>query len=217
MLACLRSRYWSLLSCPGVKVWLPVSGQENTGHTRVERDNRSTEQPRDMICATRHFLPPLALALNFSILLVKAMQLRSLIKVGLGGTIPQINQVVSLIFMLAVQVVISSEWYVTNSPIKIEQDLETSYPSCGVSRVRFVLLHTYPAVLLVLAFCYGVSVLKIKTNYHEGRWITAATISMMPVYVVWMLLCTFAPAHFHDAATSFAITVIGLMVIKTIH
>ena len=54
VLACLRSRYWSLLSCPGVKVWLPVSGQENTGHTRVERDNRSTEQPRDMICATRH-------------------------------------------------------------------------------------------------------------------------------------------------------------------
>jgi hypothetical protein len=65
------------------------------------------------------------------------------------------------------------------------QDFETSYPSCGVSRVRFVLLYTYPAVLLVLSFCYGVSVLKIKTNYHEGRWITAATISMMPVYVVW--------------------------------
>ena len=169
--------------------------------------------PNEMICATRHFLPPLALALNFSILLVKAMQLRSLVKVGLGGTIPQINQVVSLIFMLAVQIVISSEWYVTNSPIKIVQDLETSYPSCGVSRVRFVLLYTYPAVLLILSFCYGVSVLKIKTNYHEGRWITAATISMMPVYVVWMLLCSFAPAHFHDAATSFAIVVIGLMLL----
>jgi len=196
--------------------------------------------PNETICATRHFLPPLALALNFSILLVKAMQLRSLIKVGLGGTIPQINQIVSLIFMLAVQVsiwqtnsfaihskrldhfeyilitkwsrflrrlavrisrqnwsqvVISCEWYLTNSPIRIDQDRETSYPSCGVTRVRFVLLHTYPAVLLVLAFCFGVSVLKIKTNFHEGRWITAATISMMPVYVVWMLLCSFAPGN----------------------
>ena len=169
--------------------------------------------PNEMICATRHFLPPLALALNFSILLVKAMQLRSLVKVGLGGSIPQINQIVSLVFMLAVQVVISSEWYLSNSPIKIVQDFETSYPSCGVTRVRFVLLHTYPASLLVLAFCFGVSVLKIKTNYHEGRWITAATISMMPVYVVWMLLCSFAPAHFHDAATSFAIVVIGLMIL----
>jgi hypothetical protein len=47
--------------------------------------------PNEMICATRHFLPPLALALNFAILLVKAMQLRSLVKVGLGGTIPQVS------------------------------------------------------------------------------------------------------------------------------
>jgi hypothetical protein len=118
--------------------------------------------------------------------------------------------------MLAVQVVISAEWYVTNSPIQIVQDPDTGYPACGVTRVRFVLLHTYPAVLLVLAFCYGVSVLKIKTNYHEGRWITAATISMMPVYVVWMLLCSFAPAHFHDAATSFAIVVVGLMLVSNL-
>lgn len=169
--------------------------------------------PNEMMCAVRHFLPPIALAMNFAILLVKAMQLRSLVKVGIGGSIPQVNQLVSLLFMVAVQVVISSEWYISNSPIKIIQDFETSYASCGVSRVRFVLLFTYPSVLLVFSFCFGVSVLKIKTNYHEGRWITAAAITIMPVYVVWMLMCSFAPSHFHDAATSFAIVVIGLLIL----
>lgn len=169
--------------------------------------------PNQMMCALRHFLPPVALALNFAVLLVKAMQLRSMLKVGIGGSIPQANQMVSLLFMVAVQVVISSEWYISNSPIKIIQDLDTSYASCGVTRVRFVLLFTYPSVLLVFSFCFGVSVLKIKTNYHEGRWITAAAITIMPVYVVWMLMCSFAPSHFHDAATSFAIVVIGLLIL----
>ena len=56
--------------------------------------------PNEMSCAARHFLHPLLMALCFSVLLVKAMQLRSLVAVGLGGRIPQINQLVSLAFMV---------------------------------------------------------------------------------------------------------------------
>ena len=131
--------------------------------------------PNEMSCAARHFLHPLLMALCFSVLLVKAMQLRSLVAVGLGGRIPQINQLVSLAFMVIVQVVISCEWYMMNKPIGyIETDED--FPKCNVSRNRFLILHSYPAALLIIAFCYGVSVLKIKTNFHEGRWITAASI-----------------------------------------
>ena len=52
----------------------------------------------------RHFLHPLAMVHCFSILLVKAMQLRSIAYVGLGGKISQVNQLVCLLFMLLVQV-----------------------------------------------------------------------------------------------------------------
>ncbi len=52
--ACLRSRYWSLLSAPGGKVWTPVAGLTNTGATRLERASRRTEQPRDMIWSAIH-------------------------------------------------------------------------------------------------------------------------------------------------------------------
>ena len=76
-----------------------------------------------------------------------------------------------------------------------------------------MILHSYPAALLIVAFCYGVSVLKIKTNFHEGRWITAASLGMLPIYALWMLICYCAPAHFHDPATSIAILVLALMIL----
>ena len=126
--------------------------------------------PTEMICAFRHFFHPLAMVLCFSILLVKAMQLRSLISVGLGGTIPQTNQVLSLLFMLAVQIVIAVEWYVTSShPDGLGVRIVDGYPECAVSTNRFLLLHLYPCTLLLLAFFYGISVLKIKRNFNEGR------------------------------------------------
>ena len=47
--------------------------------------------PSQLICALRHFLHPLAFCLCFGLLLLKVMQLRSLVSVGLGGTIPQVT------------------------------------------------------------------------------------------------------------------------------
>ena len=64
--------------------------------------------PNELTCAMRHFLHPLAMVHCISILLVKAMQLRSIAFVGLGGKISQVNQLVCLLFMLLVQVYISS-------------------------------------------------------------------------------------------------------------
>ena len=60
--------------------------------------------PNELTCAMRHFLHPLAMVHCISILLVKAMQLRSIAFVGLGGKISQVNQLVCLLFMLLVQV-----------------------------------------------------------------------------------------------------------------
>jgi hypothetical protein len=50
---------------------------------------------------------------------------------------------------------------------------------------RFLLLHLYPCTLLLLAFFYGMSVLKIKRNFNEGRWITCATVFVIPVFAAW--------------------------------
>ena len=70
--------------------------------------------------------------------------------------------------------------------------LQLCYPN-PLILYRFLLLHAYPAVLLALAAGYGTSVLGVKTNFHEGRWITGASVAIIPIYAVWMLTCQFAP------------------------
>lgn len=166
--------------------------------------------PNEMVCANRHFLHPLAMVLCFAILLVKAMQLRSMVSVGLGGTIPHVNQLVSLIFMLLVQVVIAIEWYISSSPLGIQ--VNDGYPECAVSKNRFILLHVYPCTLLVLAFCYGMSVLKIKRNFNEGRWITCATAFIVPIFAAWSVVYYFAPIQYHDPSVAVSIiSVAGIL------
>ena len=170
--------------------------------------------PNEMICTVRHFLHPLIMVLCFAILLVKAMQLRSLVSVGLGGTIPQCNQIVSLIFMLLVQVVINGEWYYTSAPLQVKQN--EGYPECDVSEERFLLLHLYPLVLLLLAFFYGISVVKIKRNFNEGRWITCATIFIIPIYAAWSLVYYFAPVQFHDPSVAVSIVAVAGILLSAI-
>merc|ERR1719188_2072268 len=111
------------------------------------------------------------------------MQLRSLVTIGVGGKLPQINQLVSLFFMITIQVVIAVEWYFATSPIGVR--LIDGYPECDVSPPRFLLLHIYPAVLLMLSFFYALSVIKVKRNFNEGRWITCATLFIIPIFAAW--------------------------------
>lgn len=170
--------------------------------------------PNQMICSARHFLHPLIMVLCFAILLVKAMQLRSLVSVGLGGTIPQINQIVSLVFMLLVQVVIAGEWYAASQPLGIT--INDGYPECNVSKKRFLLLHLYPCTLLLLAFFYGITVLKIKRNFNEGRWITCATIFIVPVFLAWSLVYYFAPVPFHDPSVAVSIVAVAGILLAAI-
>ena len=170
--------------------------------------------PNETICAVRHFMHPLSMALCFAILLVKSMQLRSLVSIGLGGTIPQVNQIVSLFFMVMVQAVIAVEWYLTSGPIGVQ--MTDGYPECSVSKARFLLLHIYPCVLLLLSFFYGVSVIKVKRNFNEGRWITCATIFIIPIFAAWPVVYYFAPVPFHDPSVAVSIVSVAGVILCTI-
>lgn len=170
--------------------------------------------PNEMICAIRHFFHPLAFCLCFGLLLIKVMQLRSLVSVGLGGTIPQVNQLLSLFFIVMVQVVITTEWYVINMPLQIR--VTDGYPECDVAKETFLLLHVYPSLLLILTFLYGMSVFKIKRNFNEGRWVTCATVCIIPVMSAWSLIYYFAPNYFHDPSNAVSIVTIGGILVTTI-
>jgi hypothetical protein len=69
----------------------------------------------------------------------------------------------------------------------------------GVKQETFLLLHVYPAILLVLGLLYGVSVFKIRRNYNEGRWVLCATLLTVPVFITAGLVYYFAPDQYQVA------------------
>ena len=56
----------------------------------------------------------------------------------MGCFLPQINQFLSLFFMVMVQVVITTEWFVINMPLQVKRD--QLYPECDVAKERKVSL-----------------------------------------------------------------------------
>ena len=136
---------------------------------------------------------------------------RSLLTIGLGGSIPLVNQLLSLLFMVMVQLVIVVEWYLSVSPISSGPG--DGYPVCLVSRPRFLLLHAYPCVLMLLAFFYGVSVVNFRPNFHEGRLIAFALIIVIPVTAVWLVVQNFAGEALREAAVATGIALTAAVVL----
>lgn len=165
-------------------------------------------------CGVRVMAYPVALALCYGILLVKVMQLRSLVLLGLGGRISYLNQYIILFFIVLVQVVINVQWYMTNGPhLRIDTE-GTAY--CFVPRSDFMMLHTYIVILVVLAFGYGLSVLKIRRNYKEGRWVTLAAFLSLPILVVWGLVLGLAADRYDELTTCMALMLLALILILAI-
>ena len=106
----------------------------------------------------------------------------------------QVNQLLSLFFIIMVQVVITTEWYVINMPLQTKAifffflfsisdnflKVTNGSPECDVSEETFLLLHVYPCLLLLLTLLYGIAVFRIKRNFNEGRWVTCATVCIIP-------------------------------------
>ena len=114
--------------------------------------------------------------------------------------------------------------------------MTNGYPECNVSEETFLLLHVYPGLLLLLTLVYGIAVFRIKRNFNEGRWVTCATVciipgellidpptnilvrsdSLIPVFVTWALVFYFAPTSLHDPSIAVAIVAIAGLLLTTI-
>ena len=115
--------------------------------------------------------------------------------------------------------------------------MTNGYPECDVSEETFLLLHVYPCLLLLLTLLYGIAVFRIKRNFNEGRWVTCATVCIIPgelsslidpteivvransfilVFVSWALVYYFAPASLHDPSIAVAIVAIAGLLLTTI-
>ena len=118
----------------------------------------------------------------------------------------------------------------------LDPQVTNGYPECNVSEETFLLLHVYPGLLLILTLVYGIAVFRIKRNFNEGRWVTCATVciipgdllidpptnilvrsdSLIPVFVTWSLVFYFAPTSLHDPSIAVAIVAIAGLPLTTI-
>ena len=60
------------------------------------------------------------------------------------------------------------------------------------------------------------TVLKIKRNFNEGRWITCATMFIVPVFAAWSLVYYFAPTQFHDPSVAVSVTAVAGILLAAI-
>lgn len=112
------------------------------------------------------------------------------------------------------QVVINVQWYMTNGPhLRFDAD---GMAFCVLPRSDFLLLHSYIVILVVLAFGYGLSVLKIRRNYKEGRWVTLAAFLSLPVLVVWGLVFGLAAERYDEVTTCIALMVLAMVLILAV-
>jgi len=170
--------------------------------------------PSSVLCSLRVFLPSLALSISFGILLLKAMQLRSLVSLGLGGRISAFNQFVTLLFIVAVQLAVNLQWYFTPHlpevlPLRFLNE-------CSHSHQTYLLLHSYVGLLVVIVFLYGTSVLKIRRNYNEARWITLTSLLSIPPVIGWILVVYVGPEEFQEPASSIFFISIATIILFSI-
>ena len=159
------------------------------------------------------------------------MQLRQMDRVGLGGNISLVNQSVSLVFMVLVQVillipillvtmlfisqvVIIAEWFLIHRPITAI--MVSGQLQCDVSRDTFLLLHVYIYVLLLINVFCSVSVYNIQKNFNEGRWISLASLCLTPIFSLWPVVHYFTPSSFHDPTMAVTIAASAATLLATI-
>lgn len=170
--------------------------------------------PSPVLCALRIFLPSTALTVSFGILLLKAMQLRSLVSLGLGGRVSAFNQFVTLLFIVAVQLAVDLQWFFTPHPPELLPP--RFFNDCSHSHQTYLLLHSYVGLLILFVFLYGTSVLKIRRNFNEARWVTLTALLSLPVAIGWILVVYIGPLEFQEPAASISFISIATLILFSI-
>ena len=170
--------------------------------------------PGALMCNLRVFIPSLAVTMCYGILLLKLMQLRALVALGLGGRVSSLNQFVTLLFIVAVQFAIDLQWFLSKH--ETEGWRPDDLNECNHPHQTYILLHAYIGILILVVFVYGTSVLKIRRNYNEARWVTLAAVLSIPIGVTWTLIVLFAPSHMQEPTAAICFLASATVILFTI-
>ncbi|XP_071033769.1 metabotropic glutamate receptor 3 [Parasteatoda tepidariorum] len=147
-----------------------------------------TWKPSPLICGLRRLMPNVSLAFCYGCLLLKGMYLRAQNSLGLGGSVNRCNQILTLIFVVGVQIALEVQWWLVHPPA-----LSTEAFECLIGKTEILQSQVYIAFLLLLATAMSISNRRIPYNQQESRSLIATSLSCLVIFLSWAIACWLLP------------------------
>lgn len=162
-------------------------------------------QPGEIVCNWRLFLPSFSHVLTFSSLLVEIMHLRSLVTLGLGGQVSYVNQAITVMFAVVVQVAINLEWSLLARPMAARNF--DGGKRCTTDGNQFLALQTYVVVVLLSVLIYS-AVLNREDRVRrgivpQGRRVFYTSVLSFIIWVAWVAVFVSTEELFQEVSVCF--------------
>ncbi|KAF8766888.1 putative metabotropic glutamate receptor mgl-1 like protein [Argiope bruennichi] len=147
-----------------------------------------TWKPSALLCGLQRLMPNVSLAFCYGSLLLKGMYLRAQNSLGLGGSVNRCNQMLTLLFIVGVQVALETQWWLVHPPA-----LATEVFECMTGKTEILQSQIYISFLLLMATALAVSTRRIPYNQPESRSLIATTLSCLVIFLSWDVACWLLP------------------------
>ena len=139
--------------------------------------------PSQYSCGFRVCTVSFSYCFCFGAILIKAMTLRNLKYIGLGGELSSLNQLITFVFVVCVQLGVLIQWwimkgqlssYIINHPNSVwyievshVEWIEHHVPVCTYTRYEFLCTMIYPVVLELCTVLYTAFVRRIRLDKDQ--------------------------------------------------
>ncbi|CAL1267420.1 unnamed protein product [Larinioides sclopetarius] len=147
-----------------------------------------TWKPSALLCGLQRLMPNVSLAFCYGSLLLKGMYLRAQNSLGLGGSVNRCNQMLTLLFIVGVQIALETQWWLVHPPA-----LATEVFECMTGKTEILQSQIYIAFLLLMGTALAVSTRRIPYNQPESRSLIATSLSCLVIFLSWDVACWLLP------------------------
>ncbi|KAL3204531.1 hypothetical protein MRX96_011535 [Rhipicephalus microplus] len=162
-----------------------------------------TFRPRPRLCAVQQLAHHTSYAFAFGALLLKGMHLNAMQSAGLGGRASGLNQLLTICFLVAVQMALEAQAWMLSPP-----------RWCKLNQTRFLLHQAYPCVVLALAVLMAFRTRNCSYHRRDSRSLLCTSLLAVPIlaagHTAFLLL---GPGEHQIAALTFALIATGFLIL----
>ncbi|RWS28516.1 uncharacterized protein B4U80_10135 [Leptotrombidium deliense] len=144
--------------------------------------------PTSFMCSIRTSVHNVSLALLFGSLLQKAMQLQSQKWIGLGGKVSKLNQCLTLMFIVGIQLALELQRWRYETPTS-DDDYSQELPNlCTLKANDYLYSQAYIMILLSLLVVISWCARSQPFSYKDGSYLFFTAIIIVPIYALSTIL-----------------------------